>query len=64
MAGTRLLKSRRMMTARRVAEAGVRPMMRGQPVVIPGLQNNLMVFGERFLPRSWVVKIVRWLNEA
>jgi short-subunit dehydrogenase len=64
MAGTRLLKSRRMMTGRSVAEAGVRGMMRGQPVVIPGLQNKLMVFGERLLPRSWVVKIVRWLNEA
>ena len=64
MAKTRLLKSRRMMTGRSVAEAGVRGMMRGQPVVIPGLQNKLMVFGERLLPQSWVVKIVRWLNEA
>ncbi len=64
MAKTRLLKSRSMMAGRSVAEAGVRGMMRGQPVVIPGVQNKLMVFGERFLPRSWVVKIVRWLNEA
>jgi short-subunit dehydrogenase len=63
MANTRLVKSRRMMPGRSVAEAGVRAMLRGQPVVIPGLQNKLMVFGERFLPRSWVVQIVRWLNE-
>jgi short-subunit dehydrogenase len=63
MAGTRLVKSRRMMTGRSVAEAGVRGMLRGQPVVIPGMQNKLMVFGQRFLPRSWVVQIVRWLNE-
>jgi short-subunit dehydrogenase len=63
MASTRLVKSRRMMTSRSVAEAGVRAMLRGQPVVIPGLENKLMVFGERFLPRSWVVQIVRWLNE-
>ena len=64
MANTRLLKSRKMMTGRSVAEAGVRGMMRGQPVVIPGVQNKLMVFGERLLPRSWVVKIVRRLNET
>jgi hypothetical protein len=38
-------------------------MLRGQPLVIPGLQNKLMVFGQRFLPRSWVIPIVRWLNE-
>ncbi len=63
MANTRLVKSRRMMTVRSVAEAGVNGMLRGQSVVIPGMYNKLLVFGERFVPRSWIVKVVRRLNE-
>lgn len=48
--------------ALRVAEAGVRGMLRGRAVVVPGVLNKFMVFGQRFLPRSWVVRVVRWLH--
>lgn len=47
------------MTARAVAEAGVRGLIRGQAVVIPGWRNRLLIFLERFLPRGMVIRAVR-----
>jgi uncharacterized protein len=49
----------RRMTARDVAAAGVRAMRRGKAVVIPGWRNRLLIFLERFVPRSIVIRAVR-----
>jgi uncharacterized protein len=63
MANTRLFTAGKVMPVRPVAEAGVRGLLRGQPLVIPGLRNKLLVFGNRLVPRSWVIRLVRWLQE-
>jgi len=47
------------MTARSVAQAGLRSMQRGQPLVIPGWQNRLLIFLQRFVPRGLVIRAVR-----
>jgi len=47
------------MTARTVAEAGYQGLMAGKTIVIPGLQNKLMVESLRISPRSVVTKVVR-----
>jgi short-subunit dehydrogenase len=63
MAATKAFTMGKVMEARPVAEAGVRAMRRGRPMVITGLRNKLLVFGERFLPRWLVIRVVRWMQE-
>jgi short-subunit dehydrogenase len=58
-----LVKGRKMMDARTVAEAGYRGLMAGKTVVIPGLANKLMAQSIRFSPRSMVTKVVRRIQE-
>jgi len=57
--GERSFGTGRRMTARDVAAAGVRAMRRGKAVVIPGWRNRLLIFLERFVPRSMVIRAVR-----
>jgi short-subunit dehydrogenase len=38
-------------------------MMKGKPVVIPGFKNSLMAFAVRFLPREFIVKMARKIQE-
>jgi hypothetical protein len=47
------------MTARAVAEAGLRAMRRGRPLVIPGWRNRLLIFLQRVAPRVLVIRAVR-----
>jgi short-subunit dehydrogenase len=49
--------------AHSVAVAGVRGMKRGKRLVITGLRNQLLLFGERFVPRSWVIRAVQWMQQ-
>ncbi len=58
---SRLLKVG-MMEAATVARAGYRGLMRGKPVVIPGLKNKLLTFLVRLTPRAWVPRVVRLLQ--
>jgi short-subunit dehydrogenase len=44
------------MSARAVAEAGYRAMMRGTRVMVPGFNNKLMAFATRFVPRRMVAR--------
>lgn len=50
------------MTARQVAKAGYRAMLKGRPFVVAGLINKLMVFGSRRMPMMWPVRIAQRLN--
>jgi len=63
MQNSGLVKGRKMMDARTVAEAGYRAMMSGKTVVIPGLGNKLLAQSIRFSPRRLVTKIVRRMQE-
>jgi short-subunit dehydrogenase len=49
------------MSARAVAEAGVRGMRQGKVLVIPGWRNQLLIFLQRFAPRSVITRVVRWM---
>jgi hypothetical protein len=49
------------MSARAVAESGVRAMRAGRRMVVPGWRNKLMLFLERLAPRSAVIAAVKWM---
>jgi short-subunit dehydrogenase len=51
------------LSARAVAERGVAGMKRGKALVIPGGRNKLLIFLQRFAPRSAVIQVVRWMQE-
>jgi short-subunit dehydrogenase len=59
----KLVRERKMMTAKEVAEIGYRAMMKGKPVIIPGLKNSFLVFTSRFAPREVLVKMARRIQE-
>jgi len=59
----KLVRERKMMSAQKVAEIGYNAMMKGNPVVIPGFKNSLLVFASRFVPRGVVVKQTRKMQE-
>jgi short-subunit dehydrogenase len=63
MENSGLVKGRKMMDARTVAEIGYRGMMAGKPVVIPGFMNKFLVQTLRFSPRWMVTKVVRRIQE-
>ena len=54
-----LVKGKKIMDARTVAEAGYRGLMAGKTIVIPGLKNKLLAQSIRISPRSMVTKTVR-----
>jgi hypothetical protein len=58
-----LVKDRKIMDARTVAEIGYRALMAGKTLVIPGIGNKLLAQSIRFSPRSMVTKIVRRMQE-
>ena len=63
MENSGLVKGRKIMDARTVAEAGYRALMAGKTVEIPGLANKLLAQSVRVGPRKMVVKLVRALQE-
>jgi short-subunit dehydrogenase len=48
-------------TARSVAEAGWRAMLRGQVIHVPGLNNKVSAFLPRLLPRKMVARVTGML---
>jgi len=60
---SKLLQRLKPMDARTVAEAGYKGLMKGKPVVIPGLMNKIVAQSVRFSPRALVTKIVRKMQE-
>jgi short-subunit dehydrogenase len=47
---------------RSVAVAGVRAMKRGKRLIVTGLRNRVLLFGERFMPRGLVIRTVQWMQ--
>jgi short-subunit dehydrogenase len=45
-----------------VARAGLRAMRGGRRMVVPGLRNRFMLFMERFVPRGFVIRMVKWMQ--
>jgi len=63
MEASKLVKGKRLMDAASVAQAGYEGFRRGTSLVIPGLQNRLLVQSVRFTPRRWVTRIVHRMQE-
>jgi len=63
MQNSGLVKGKKIMDARTVAEAGYRGLMAGKSIVIPGVKNKLMAQSLRFSPRSLVTKVVRSMQK-
>jgi short-subunit dehydrogenase len=63
LGGSNLVRDRKMASAREVAVAGYKALMKGKPVVIPGMKNSFMAFAVRFFPREFIVKMVRKIQE-
>lgn len=63
MQESRLVKGRKLPTAKEVAQYGYNAMMQGKPVAIHGLLNNIMANSVRFMPRSWVVAVTRKVQD-
>ncbi len=58
-----LVKGRKLPTSKEVADYGYKAMMKGKTVAIHGLMNAIMANAVRFLPRAWVVKITRQVQD-
>ena len=62
MESSNLIRSRGVMSAESIVEAGYRGMMSGKRVVIPGIRNKLLSYAIRIAPRRFVTKSVYRLN--
>jgi uncharacterized protein len=61
---SKLVKGKKLPTAKEVADFGYKHMMQGSHTVIPGFMNWMNAQAARFLPRQWVLKIVRMVQEV
>lgn len=57
-----LVKGKRLPTAAEVADYGVRALMAGRRVAVPGLMNRAMAQSVRFTPRRWVTWLVAQMS--
>ncbi|HEX7414176.1 MAG TPA: SDR family NAD(P)-dependent oxidoreductase, partial [Bacteroidia bacterium] len=63
MEESKLFKGKKIPTSREVAEYGYIAMINGKSVAIHGLMNYIMANAVRFVPRNWVVNLVRKIQE-
>lgn len=63
MQESKLVKGRKLPSAKSVAEFGYNAMMKGKTVAIHGVMNYIMANSVRFMPRSLVVKITRSVQD-
>jgi len=60
---SKLVKGKKLPSAVEVAEFGFDAMMKGKITVIPGLMNAVSAQAYRFLPRNWLLRLVRSVQE-
>ncbi len=58
-----LVKGKKLPSSKEVAEYGYAAMMKGKTVAIHGFMNYLLVNASRFVPRSFVVKLARRMQD-
>ena len=61
---SKLIKGKRLPSARDVAQFGYGALMKGKTIAVHGLKNKMLVQSVRIAPRSLVPKIVRKMQEA
>lgn len=60
---SRLFRMKRLPSSKEVADFGYKEMMNGSMTVVPGLANKTGAMSVRFIPRKWVLKMVRKIQE-
>ena len=63
MEESNLVKGKKLPTSKEVAEYGYKAMIKGKTVAIHGLMNYIMASSVGLLPRAWVVKITRKMQD-
>ncbi len=63
MEESRLVKGKKLPSAKEVADYGYRAMMKGKTVAIHGIKNYLLANSVRFSPRALVVKLARLIQD-
>lgn len=58
-----IIRAGMLMDAESVARAGYQGLIKGKTLVIPGILNKVFAFLVRFVPRRWVTRLVRTLQE-
>lgn len=56
---SKIVKGKKLPTAKEVAIFGYKAMLQRKVVAVHGFKNKLLIFAIRLIPRCWVVKIVR-----
>lgn len=57
-------KNSKRMSARKVAEIGMKALFSGKLSIVPGFKNKFYAFINRFVPRSLVAKIAKGMSKA
>ena len=52
-----------MMEARDVAKVAYKEFKKGKAIIIPGYKNKILVWANKFIPRSLARKIVMYSNK-
>ena len=60
---SRLVKGRKLPTSKEVAEYGYNAMLKGRSVDIHGIANYLIANSVRYFPRSFFVKLTRFVQD-
>ena len=63
MEQSKLVRNKKLPTAKQVAEFGYQALMQGKTVAVHGLRNRVLALSVRFFPRTWVTAIVRGMSE-
>ncbi len=63
LADSKLIKGKKIPSAKEIADEGYKHLMKGSMTVIPGLANKIGANMVRFVPRKWVLSIVRKVQE-
>lgn len=63
MGESKLVKGKKLPTAKEVAEYGYNAMMKGKSVAIHGVMNYILANSVRFMPRNLVVKVTRMIQD-
>lgn len=64
MQNSKMFNNNKLPSSKEVAEYGYEAMMKGKSVAIPGFINNIMADVVSFIPREWVLKIVRKIQDT
>lgn len=63
MGASKMIQNGSIMKSDEVARIGYRGFLRGDTIIIPGARNRFLAFTPRLLPRKWITRIVRSMQD-